>query len=75
MPGWNSRQWAYHADDGMTYAESGAGRRYSHEWGEGDVVGCGVDVGPGGTGTIFFMKNGQYLSKSVQPALVTVPFL
>jgi SPRY domain len=64
VPGWNSRQWAYHADDGMTYGESGAGRIYSHPWGEGDTIGCGLDLGPGGTGTIFFTKNGTYLRES-----------
>lgn len=70
MPGWNPRQWAYHGDDGMTYGESGAGRRYGPAWGEGDVVGCGLDMGPGGTGTIFFTKNQKYLGKCIKRGAV-----
>jgi Ran-binding protein 9/10 len=64
MPGWNPRQWAYHGDDGMAFAETGAGHRYGPTWGKGDLIGCGLDMDQGGTGTIFFTKNGIHLGEA-----------
>ncbi|KAI5842025.1 concanavalin A-like lectin/glucanase domain-containing protein, partial [Tricharina praecox] len=57
MPGWDSRTWGYHGDDGQKFTGAGYGDFYSELYGIGDTVGCGVDK----QGNIFFTKNGVHL--------------
>lgn len=59
MPGWDSRTWGYHGDDGQKFTGAGYGDFYSELYGIGDTVGCGVDK----QGNIFFTKNGVHLGK------------
>ncbi|KAA8909380.1 concanavalin A-like lectin/glucanase domain-containing protein [Sphaerosporella brunnea] len=57
MPGWgNFNWWGYHGDDGMIYNSDAQKARYE-TFGEGDIVGCGVNK----NGSLYFTKNGKKL--------------
>uniref|UniRef100_A0A7S1GNI7 B30.2/SPRY domain-containing protein n=1 Tax=Cyclophora tenuis TaxID=216820 RepID=A0A7S1GNI7_CYCTE len=59
MPGWDSRSYGYHGDDGGIFHASGEmKRRFGPAFGKGDTVGCGVDHRNAG---IFFCLNGKFL--------------
>ena len=58
LPGWEPESWAYHGDDGKAFYGSQQGQSYSHTFGQGDTIGCGVDFNKG---QAFFTKNGTDL--------------
>nr|POF05914.1 uncharacterized protein CFP56_53301 [Quercus suber] len=60
LPGWETESWAYHSDDGCSYAGASTGKQYGPLYGSQDVVGCGVNFK---TGNAFFTKNGVFLGK------------
>ena len=60
-PGWEPESWAYHGDDGHTFACQSSGRHYGPEFATGDIIGCGVNFT---TGHAFFTRNGESLGKS-----------
>ena len=62
-PGWEADSWAYHADDGSTYASTMVGKPYGPKFSTGDVVGCGVNFL---TSTAFFTLNGASLGECEQ---------
>ncbi|KAG6907993.1 hypothetical protein DXG01_006649, partial [Tephrocybe rancida] len=55
LPGWEANTWAYHGDDGCSFAAEKTGQKYGPTFGTGDVIGCGVDFT---THKAFFTKNG-----------------
>lgn len=61
LPGWEPDSWAYHGDDGKSFAGESTGKSYGPTFTTGDVVGCGVNFM---TKTAFFTKNGVFLGTS-----------
>ncbi|EMC99168.1 hypothetical protein BAUCODRAFT_64942 [Baudoinia panamericana UAMH 10762] len=59
LPGWEQESWAYHGDDGYSFACTASGKAYGPRFSSGDVIGCGVNFR---TGSAFFTKNGVYLA-------------
>ena len=60
MPGWGTKSWGYHSDDGKLFSESGQGIPYGETYRTGDVIGCGGDTL---RKEIFFTKNGVHLGE------------
>jgi Ran-binding protein 9/10 len=58
LPGWEADSWAYHGDDGFSFACTASGKAYGPRYGAHDVIGCGVNFR---TGVAFFTKNGVHL--------------
>jgi len=58
MPGWRTKSWGYHSDDGKFYSESNRGTDYGETYMTGDVIGCGGDIQ---RKNLFFTKNGVHL--------------
>ncbi|GAB7366592.1 hypothetical protein MBLNU230_g8578t1 [Neophaeotheca triangularis] len=58
LPGWEQESWAYHGDDGFSFACHASGKAYGPKYGSLDVVGCGINYR---TGNAFFTKNGKDL--------------
>jgi hypothetical protein len=59
MPGWDSRSFGYHGDDGGIFHSSGGMvERFGPTFGVGDTIGCGIDYVAQG---IFFTLNGKFL--------------
>lgn len=58
LPGWEGESWAYHGDDGFSFACTASGKAYGPRYSSQDVIGCGVNFR---TGHCFFTKNGVYL--------------
>lgn len=58
LPGWDSKSYGYHGDDGGMFHGEGVSPRYGPCFGPGDVVGCGIEYS---TRRIFFTKNGEFL--------------
>lgn len=59
MPGWKSRSFGFHSDDGSAWANHIRLQGFAHKFGVGDVVGCGLDYRSGGT--VFYTLNGKFL--------------
>jgi hypothetical protein len=59
MPGWKSRSFGYHSDDGTAWANKMKKSGYADKFGVGDVIGCGLDYRTGGT--VFYTLNGKFL--------------
>lgn len=62
LPGWEPDSWAYHGDDGFSFACTASGKQYGPKFSAFDVIGCGVNFK---TSSAFFTKNGQYIGKRV----------
>lgn len=60
LPGWEANSWAYHGDDGQTFASTASGRAYGPRYSSQDVVGCGINFRKG---EAFFTKNGVNLGE------------
>ncbi|KAI5367460.1 Putative B30.2/SPRY domain, CRA domain, concanavalin A-like lectin/glucanase domain superfamily [Septoria linicola] len=58
LPGWEQDSWAYHGDDGHSFACNSTGKAYGPKFTSQDVIGCGVNFR---TQTAFFTKNGTHL--------------
>jgi hypothetical protein len=63
LPGWEADSWAYHGDDGFSFACTASGKAYGPRYASHDVIGCGVNFR---TGQAFFTKNGVYLGTSFE---------
>ena len=61
MPGWRNGSIAYHMDDGKLYFRRGQGNRVGEKCGEGDVVGCGIELSEDGESiiSVYWTRNGQ----------------
>lgn len=55
LPGWETHSWGYHGDDGKMFFGDHAGRNYGQTFGQGDVIGCGINFN---SCHAFFTKNG-----------------
>ncbi|CAN0105752.1 unnamed protein product [Ectocarpus sp. 4 AP-2014] len=64
MPGWDSRSYGYHSDDGGAFHDAGSMLfKCGPSFGAGDVVGCGLDYSVGGDAAdLFFTLNGELLN-------------
>eukprot|EP00534_Pseudo-nitzschia_fraudulenta_P004893 CAMPEP_0201118610 /NCGR_PEP_ID=MMETSP0850-20130426/2798_1 /ASSEMBLY_ACC=CAM_ASM_000622 /TAXON_ID=183588 /ORGANISM="Pseudo-nitzschia fraudulenta, Strain WWA7" /LENGTH=702 /DNA_ID=CAMNT_0047383929 /DNA_START=160 /DNA_END=2268 /DNA_ORIENTATION=+ len=59
MPGWDSKSYGYHGDDGGIFHSSGGMvKQFGPKFGAGDTVGCGIDYVKKG---IFYTLNGEFL--------------
>lgn len=58
LPGWEPESWAYHGDDGFSFACTASGKTYGPKFTSWDVIGCGVNFSKG---SAFFTKNGVHL--------------
>ncbi|KAI0668728.1 hypothetical protein C8Q78DRAFT_1045722 [Trametes maxima] len=58
LPGWERNSWGYHADDGWAFPGHKDGSPYGPTFGDGDVIGCGVDFT---LNRVFYTKNGTFL--------------
>ena len=59
QPGWTEDSIGYHSDDGRLFFASGTdGTNFGPNYGNGDVVGCGVHIP---TMSVFFTKNGNLI--------------
>ncbi|EKJ79093.1 hypothetical protein FPSE_00694 [Fusarium pseudograminearum CS3096] len=60
LPGWHKGSFAYHGDDGKLFENGGPSHPQEADktFGEGDVVGCGLDFN---TGTVYRTRNGVLL--------------
>ena len=65
QPGWEPGTFGYHGDDGRKYHARGSGEPYGPRFGNGDVVGCGIDWE---AREVFFTKNGKYLGAAFRSA-------
>lgn len=65
LPGWENDSWAYHGDDGYSFACTASGKAYGPRYSSQDTIGCGVNFR---TGNAFFTKNGVYLGKLMWPS-------
>ncbi|KAK0623858.1 ankyrin repeat-containing domain protein [Immersiella caudata] len=64
MLGRKEAAWGYHGDDGCLFGvntRSGSGLPYGPKYGEGDVIGCGVNFDQG---TVFYTKNGNIIGRA-----------
>ncbi|KAL1302833.1 hypothetical protein AAFC00_003166 [Neodothiora populina] len=61
LPGWEPESWAYHGDDGYSFACTASGKQYGPKFSSLDVIGCGVNFKHA---TAFFTKNGQFLGEA-----------
>jgi hypothetical protein len=66
LPGWEAESWAYHGDDGYSFACSANGKGYGPKFETHDVIGCGINFR---TGHAFFTKNGVHLGR-FSPTLI-----
>ncbi|QYS95164.1 Protein SSH4 [Trichoderma simmonsii] len=60
MLGWPESSWGYHGDDGDSFAE-GLSRNYGPIYGEGAVIGCGINFDKN---IAFYTKNGKILGQA-----------
>ncbi|KAK4450513.1 ankyrin repeat-containing domain protein [Podospora aff. communis PSN243] len=58
MLGHKESAWGYHGDDGRIF---GVNLPYGPKYGEGDVIGCGVNFDEG---TVFYTKNGTIIGRA-----------
>ncbi|KAG9506528.1 hypothetical protein J7337_000060 [Fusarium musae] len=58
--GWANSSWGYHGDDGKTFS-SAAGSPYGPSFGQGDVIGCGVNFDKK---TAFYTRNGEIIGQA-----------
>ncbi|GAB7356069.1 hypothetical protein MBLNU459_g6685t1 [Dothideomycetes sp. NU459] len=63
LPGWEPDSWAYHGDDGFSFACTASGKTYGPKFSAFDIIGCGVDFSQG---SAFFTKNGVFLGDAFQ---------
>lgn len=61
LPGWETESWAYHGDDGYSFACTASGKAYGPKFSSQDVIGCGINFR---TGNAFFTKNGIFLGET-----------
>ncbi|KAK0648274.1 ankyrin repeat-containing domain protein [Cercophora newfieldiana] len=64
MLGHKEAGWGYHGDDGCIFGvdhRSGSGLPYGPKYGDGDVIGCGVNFDKG---TVFYTKNGTIIGRA-----------
>ncbi|KAK5000864.1 hypothetical protein LTR66_000353 [Elasticomyces elasticus] len=61
LPGWEPESWAYHGDDGYSFACTASGKPYGPRFSTQDVIGCGINFR---TGCAFFTKNGIMLGNA-----------
>ena len=60
LPGWEAESWAYHGDDGFSFACTASGKAYGPKFAAQDVIGCGLNFR---TQQAFFTKNGVHLGE------------
>ncbi|KDR85244.1 hypothetical protein GALMADRAFT_233989 [Galerina marginata CBS 339.88] len=58
LPGWDTNSWGYYGDDGCALSAEKTGSSYGPSFGNGDVVGCGVDFT---THKAFYTRNGTLI--------------
>jgi len=63
MPGWDSKSYGYHGDDGGFYHADGLAREAWELFGPGDAIVCGIDYVHE---SIFITNNGQFMGRVIR---------
>lgn len=72
LVGWETESLGYHGDDGLLFrGNSGHGSEFGPEWGQGDIIGCGVDFVDQ---RAFFVKNGVIVNYCELPKVGNSPW-
>jgi hypothetical protein len=75
MPGWRNGSIAYHMDDGKLFFQRGQGARFGDKCGQGDVVGCGVELSDKGDQvvSVYWTKNGELVGRELCASSLQLP--
>jgi hypothetical protein len=75
MPGWRNGSIAYHMDDGKLFFQRGQGARFGDKCGQGDVVGCGVELSEKGDQvvSVYWTKNGELVGRELCASSLQLP--
>jgi hypothetical protein len=75
MPGWRNGSIAYHMDDGKLFFQRGQGNRFGEKCGEGDVVGCGVELAADGASivSVYWTRNGELAGRELCASVLHMP--
>lgn len=66
---------AYHMDDGKLFFQRGQGTRFGDKCGQGDVVGCGIELSEGGDSivSVYWTKNGELVGRELSASSLQLP--
>ena len=75
MPGWRQGSIAYHMDDGKLFFQRGQGQRFGDKCGQGDVVGCGIELTEDGDRitSVYWTKNGELAGREICANALSLP--
>ena len=75
MPGWRQGSIAYHMDDGKLFFQRGHGERFGEKCGEGDVVGCGIELSEDGDSiiSVYWTRNGELAGRGLCASALQLP--
>lgn len=75
MPGWRLGSIAYHMDDGKLFFQRGQGALFGDKCGQGDVVGCGIELSEKGDSvvSVYWTKNGELVGRELCASSLQLP--
>eukprot|EP00960_Hanusia_phi_P063027 765337-Hanusia_phi.AAC.2 len=75
MPGWRNGSIAYHMDDGKLFFQRGQGSRFGDKCGQGDIVGCGIELSEDGkrVASVYWTRNGELAGREQCASVLLLP--